>query len=177
VTKPPLHPNANAHLAYAILDHIDTDPASHDQMVWFRENECGTAGCFAGWSLHFTGAKMAFARNGYLIAANGELHVRGEAEKALGLPLDGSWVTRVAKDGTYEYYEDLFSINGTYEYYEDLFSINNTREDLHRLVGIIFGPRPVPLSRLCVLHGADCRGAANGRGCSGREEASDGAAG
>lgn len=132
MTKPPLHPNANAHLAYAILDHIDADPASHDQTVWFRRNECGTAGCFAGWALHFTGAKMAFARNSYLIAANGELYVRGEAEKALGLPYDGAWVTDVAEDGTCEHTEDLFSIH-------------NTREDLHRLVGVIFGPRPADM--------------------------------
>jgi len=105
----------NAELAYRVLDHIDANPKSWDQGVWW----CGTSGCFAGWTCALSGEQP---ERDY---ANG-IYVPERAAQLLGFETrdDMDVVTDVAGEQSW------------------LFSPDNTREDLGRMVAEIFGPRP-----------------------------------
>lgn len=46
-------------LAKAVMDHIEADPDHHDQTTWLRATPCGTAGCFAGWTVLLSGCTFA----------------------------------------------------------------------------------------------------------------------
>jgi hypothetical protein len=112
----------NAELAYRVLDHIDAHPEQWDQGIYIRKAECGTAACFAGWTVLLSGAKPI---SGFQtrVAFNGkEVSVPLLAEKLLGA------VPAIA------YGNENFHDAG-------LFDPGNTREDLGRLVLEIFGPR------------------------------------
>jgi hypothetical protein len=125
-------------LAWRVMDHVDAHPEQHDQTLWWNpEADCGTAGCFAGWTVLLSGGELI--RRGGLLSAvyvenglgdlNGK-HVALAAATLLGIDVDSD---------QYEA-EDL-----------TLFSERNTREDLRRLVAEIFGPRPA------VDYGTGCR--------------------
>jgi hypothetical protein len=116
----------NAELAWRVLDQIDAHPETWNQRDWASEGSCGTAYCFAGWAALLAGHEIAWlsaevALDGTLIAdyvvdasaPEGKQWVGDAAREALGIA-------------------DSLS----------LFAGHNTREDLHRLVAEIFGPRP-----------------------------------
>jgi len=61
----------NLELFDQVLAHIEAHPEQWDQSVWLAENECGTVGCFAGWTVILGGG----ARN----------HVEQSAADLLGV--------------------------------------------------------------------------------------------
>lgn len=124
-------PTPNAELAYAVLDQIDAHPERWDQSWWLIATDCGTSGCFAGWtcmlagdipdppeplSLMPVGEVFNMVR---LASGDGYAHASDRAAELLGLADDRA---------------------------DKLFGAKNTREDLGRLVAEIFGPRPAPLT-------------------------------
>lgn len=124
-------PKPNAELAYLVLDHIDAHPEQWDQARWWRTSPtCGTAGCFAGWTVQLSGGHVGRAGIFNLTVVKsglGELdgkYVPVAAAALLGLPMD------VTED------EDEAAGN------LPLFNESNDRDDLGRLVAEIFGPRP-----------------------------------
>lgn len=58
----------NVELLERVMQHIDDHPEQHDQAAWI--NECGTAACFAGWAVMFTGGKLS--RDGVFVTVVGE---------------------------------------------------------------------------------------------------------
>ena len=46
--------------AYAVLDFIRAHPELHDQEIWLRKTDCGTAGCFAGLACWLNGDTPIF---------------------------------------------------------------------------------------------------------------------
>lgn len=44
-----------------VMRHIEAHPEQHDQDVYIRQDSCGTAACFAGWTLLLSGADPADA--------------------------------------------------------------------------------------------------------------------
>jgi hypothetical protein len=115
-------PQRNAELAYRVLDHIDAHPETWHQDVYICKTECGTGGCFAGWTTFLSGATPSYSEESALVTSlvfvNGRLERVGSlAKNLLGLP--------------------SYSVEAT-----DLFNPENSQEDLGRLVREIFGPRP-----------------------------------
>lgn len=113
----------NAELAYAVLDQIDAHPEQWFQGLWIGRDECGTSGCFAGWTCLLSGDVPAFEH--------------GDEEDT----------EYVAIDGTLRYIPlraaELLGIEYRVGYiYDTLFDPSNKRDDLGRLVSEIFGPRP-----------------------------------
>jgi hypothetical protein len=121
----------NAALAYAVLDQIEAHPENWDQAKWIsRKAECGTSGCFAGWTAMLSGYKPVFANSTTSEAtivqdsADGEVRVSELAQQLLGAR-----------------YHRLVDADGYYDE-EDLFSEYHDFDDLRRLVVEMFGPRP-----------------------------------
>jgi hypothetical protein len=119
----------NAALAYRVLDHIDAHPEQWKQGVYIGKAECGTAACFAGWTVLLSNAAAeprfypgCDSTADVVVGGRGRV-VPDLAEELLRA---SRWVE--AGDG---YSDDI-----------DLFDQDNTREDLGRLVAEIFGPRP-----------------------------------
>jgi hypothetical protein len=113
----------NAELAYKVLDHIDTNPEQWNQTDWITKGDgedCGTAGCFAGWACMLSGWKPYFV---------------DQYRTRTGLVMIGGRDSMIAERAP-----DLLGIS--YTQADDLFHEDNTREDLGRLVAEIFGPRP-----------------------------------
>ena len=110
----------NAELAYMVLDHIDAHPELWEQGNYLRKTECGTVGCFAGWTCVLSGEGLVPGSGDGLYLASGE-RTSVRAEQLLGV---SRYVDEHGDDG------------------RDLFAWDNTREDLGRLVAEIFGPRP-----------------------------------
>lgn len=101
----------NAELAYKVLDHIDAHPEQWDQKHW-----CGTAMCFAGWTVALSGIKVD--EEGFIpLPGGGEEHLSNRASRLLG-----------------------FADTEVVEY--SLFSAIATRKELGAAVAEIFGPRP-----------------------------------
>lgn len=48
-------PNRNTELLEATMQHINDHPETHQQFWWFNQHECGTGGCFAGWTWMIAG--------------------------------------------------------------------------------------------------------------------------
>lgn len=118
----------NAELAYRVLDQIDAHPEQWQQLSWISRpagDDCGTAGCFAGWTCMLSGDKPCWE------FADSEETVTVIVE-GQGNSLDGMLVGMRAVE--------LLGI--TTDQKHDLFHELNTREDLGRLVAEIFGPRP-----------------------------------
>ncbi|HZE33430.1 MAG TPA: hypothetical protein VE198_18555 [Actinoallomurus sp.] len=121
-------PTPNAELAYRVLDAIDADPDSWDQGTWASRVGCRTSACFAGWACLLSGDNPQF----HIGEADTEHFMRGEerhyapvrAAQLLGVPTEMVFDRTGSTDGPL------------------LFNACNTREDLGRLVGEIFGPRP-----------------------------------
>lgn len=136
-------PTPNAELAYRVLDHIDAHPDQHDQGRWFRKTACGTAGCFAGWTVALAGHRIEFDteldedgnQNYDTIDGSRDVSVSGVAVEDLGIAA-ATVKCRLCGDCGHRDRAD-----------DALFSGSNTREDLGRLVEEIFGPRPVKLPR------------------------------
>lgn len=88
-------PVINVPLLRKTLEHITAHPEEWDQGVWMREaarNECGTAGCLAGWALTLAGHELDFDKNNIFF---GEAHyltdgrpIEEAAEQELGLTED-----------------------------------------------------------------------------------------
>lgn len=118
----------NAELAYRVLDQIDARPELHEQLWWFTITDCGTAGCFAGWTCMLSGDKPS---------TNG-----GPPIHLLNVGDEASYALR--PDGQVEYVSDraraLLGIDESLG--RSLFAASNTREELGVLVAEIFGPRP-----------------------------------
>jgi hypothetical protein len=121
----------NAELAYKVLDHIDAHPEQWNQGVYIGSGECGTVGCFAGWTVLLSGAEPLY-RDGGSITEMAVVDGRPHAVADLAEDLLGA--SRYVDQSDYEY-------DGEYDGF-DLFSACNTRENLDRLVFKIFGPRP-----------------------------------
>lgn len=51
---------ANIEKLEATLDHIKMNRDQHDQRAWAMKTECGTAMCFAGWTVALEGYKFAW---------------------------------------------------------------------------------------------------------------------
>lgn len=47
----------NVDLLNRTLAHIEANPDEWDQHTWRRKTECGTAMCFAGWAVTFSGGQ------------------------------------------------------------------------------------------------------------------------
>ncbi len=116
-------PTPNAELAYKVLDHIDAHPEQHDQRSWTEKVGCGTVACFAGWTCLLSGDEPVPDDDGDIdveVWVDGNIvRIPQRATHLLGLPYD-----RQPGWGHH------------------LFDPANSREDLHRLVAEIFGPRP-----------------------------------
>lgn len=70
----------NTELLQQVMQYIDDHPKQHDQSDWYRENECGTTACFAGWACILTGHNISASTN-----------VRDTAIAALGLTSSEAW--------------------------------------------------------------------------------------
>jgi hypothetical protein len=119
----------NAELAYRVLDHIDAHPEQWHQGVWIaRDKDCGTVGCFAGWTCLLAGDTAAFDH------------------------IDPQHATRVTISGNGPQYDRsidsrAFELLGiTPDEAAGLFEASNDRRDLRSLVHIFFGPRPTPVT-------------------------------
>lgn len=127
----------NAELAYLVLDHIDAHPED-----WNQRNWCGTAKCFAGWTVELSGERVR--EYGQVIGQPDGVHVGERAAQLLGFinesQLNAAGPAAVYPDGE----PDEDEGEGGPEY--ELFSAVNTREDLGRLVAEIFGPRSAVIS-------------------------------
>lgn len=114
-------PTPNAALAYRVLDHIDAHPEQHNQGDWIaRIDDCGTAGCFAGWTCLLSGDEPVWYRHNP--RATDAIAVDGVV-RSVGVRA-----------------QELLGIDSTERY--NLFHEENDLNDLHRLVAQIFGPRP-----------------------------------
>ena len=122
-------PTPNAELAWRVLDHIDAHPETWDQSWWFIVTDCGTTGCFAGWTCVLSGDTPDTP------GPIGAL--------AIG---EGSSMVELAQQGGYRHAADraaeLLGFGANDARADELFGAGNTREDLGRLVAEIFGPRP-----------------------------------
>ena len=47
----------NVQLLEQVMGHIEAYPEQHNQRAFFSRNECGTAGCVAGWACLLSGLK------------------------------------------------------------------------------------------------------------------------
>lgn len=117
----------NAELAYRVLDQIDAHPELHRQRWWLTVADCGTAACFAGWACILSGDEPVIPFDGepgdefsHVRTADTKIHVGDHARALLGLDSSVEGRDRAA----------------------ELFFDDNTREDLHRIVAEVFGPRP-----------------------------------
>ena len=80
-------------LAKKVRDHIAEHPEQHDQACWYRQNECGTVACIAGWTAVPDGAQpdLILDEEDLDEAASVRLpdgsrrQIAGYARKALGL--------------------------------------------------------------------------------------------
>lgn len=126
----------NAELAYAVLDHIDAHPETWQQSEWW----CGTGGCFAGWTATLSGEKPGSC-NLVWVGGTG-MHVGTRAAQLLG------FANEVQMDSlAFEQIHpgrDIGEVDRDDEGEWELFSAVNTRDDLGRIVGVLFGPRPTP---------------------------------
>ena len=127
----------NAPLAYKILDHIDAHPEQWNQTTWFRESECGTAGCFAGWAVVLTGHDIEFGSpdgrgRRYYASVDGDPDSLISEVAASELGIDGMFEPCLCVD------ECRCCESAS----DALFAATNSRADLDRLVPAIFGPRP-----------------------------------
>lgn len=114
----------NAALAYAVLDQIDKHLELWDQGQWLRRGEdgdCGTVGCFAGWTCLLSGDKPEWY---------------GEDDPVTGWVKDSVGLRYLVDDRA----EDLLGIN--MQQADRLFATSNTRDELIEFVAEIFGPRP-----------------------------------
>jgi hypothetical protein len=50
----------NEPLLAKTMHHLTAHPEEHEQRLWLARGSCGTAGCLAGWALHFAGHEMIF---------------------------------------------------------------------------------------------------------------------
>lgn len=121
----------NAYLAYRVLDHIDTNPEDWTQSSWW----CGTSGCFAAWAVLLSGEEIYDDGS----VGDGFTHLSERAAQLLGFRsqnhMDDVSEKAIYPDGD----------SGDEEFVEvALFSGDNDREDLGRLVELLFGPRPEP---------------------------------
>jgi hypothetical protein len=127
----------NAVLAYQVLDHIEAHPEQWDQTNWARQvPECGTAGCFAGWTVMLSGMTPLF-RESY-------------GGRAMDVIDDRGYQVSVSEAATrllgarYVYIDTDIYPDDDEE--EDLFDESNDLDDLRRLVFEIFGPRPAVMT-------------------------------
>ena len=127
----------DAVLAYAVLDHIEAHPDAWNQARWIEKSlksDCGTAGCFAGWTVMLKGYEPFYES---LYPGS----VREEGRRVL-MP-DGSlrpvWALAEELLGARLH---RFTDDSGEPDEEDLFAEWHTLEDLRRLVREIFGPRP-----------------------------------
>lgn len=127
----------NAELAWRVLDHIDVDPESWNQGTWYRQTDCGTSACFAGWAVALAGHRIDVDSEPdpdgaqYYAAIDGDRNITICGAAMLDLGLVGIQVPcRCGDCGTTVGAADL------------LFDAVNDREALGALVAEIFGPRP-----------------------------------
>lgn len=75
----------NVELLERVMRHIEDHPAQHDQGIWL--DECGTAGCFAGWACLLSGWRpsVVFAPGCGLVISPDTLVERGAYDAALDL--------------------------------------------------------------------------------------------
>lgn len=131
----------NAELAYKVLDYIRAHPEEWDQRTWYTKNMCGTAACFAGWSVILAGGKIVDVATAVLnphyravIDSMPPMDIEDAANDVLGIESGG--VPYAARDCGCE--------NSDCPIVHNLFGATNTLEDLEEFVEAIFGPRPQP---------------------------------
>jgi hypothetical protein len=81
----------NTELLERVMQHITDHPEQHNQHIW--ANECGTSGCFAGWSALLSGwnvLRRGFALDVFVAREDDprEVHVQQLAIELLGLTSD-----------------------------------------------------------------------------------------
>lgn len=118
----------NTELAWKVLDHIAAHPEQWDQKTWLKRTDCGTAGCFAGWTALLSGDKPDWLECGGALFGEYTSFVRVNANnRMVGRTVE----TRAA---------ELLDIDEEDAYF--LFNATNDLDDLTRYVNKIFGPRP-----------------------------------
>jgi hypothetical protein len=129
----------NAELAYKVLDHIDAHPEQWIQDLWWIDaqnpgSHCGSAGCFAGWVVTLSGGQIEYSRFDIQPIVTGlpDLDGASISEAAAELLNVNPWVIDPDRDNDEWNYDN--------ERY--LFSGGNDRDDLGRIVELLFGPRP-----------------------------------
>lgn len=114
----------NAQLAYCVLDHIAAHPEQWRQREWIsrpKGNECGTAGCMAGWACLLSGDQPHWGwkrLTSHKVVDSSDHDVHYVMERA-------QFLLGIGEDDAYE-----------------LFHEDNTYDDLVRYVEKLFGPRP-----------------------------------
>lgn len=75
----------NTELLERVMRHILDHPEEHNQNSWGHRTQCGTAACFAGWTLLLTGqgeflpCRLATEENGEWTPTDGEyLWIKGD---------------------------------------------------------------------------------------------------
>jgi hypothetical protein len=116
----------NAELAYRVLDHITAHPKEWNQTIYLRKDHCGTAACFAGWTVLLSGDRPNWSE---------------------GWPAHGGEVTDVVTAAqspdsvcVSDRATELLDITSWDAF--GLFDANNSMDDLCEQVVDIFGPRP-----------------------------------
>lgn len=75
----------NVPLLEATMQQIADHPELHNQRWFITQNECGTAGCYAGWAVMLSGFNK-FSLNGAEVVIGGEHHnISAVAMDLLGL--------------------------------------------------------------------------------------------
>lgn len=70
----------NVPLLEEVMTHIKDHPETHNQSMYLSQNECGTAGCFAGWAWLLSGREYL-----EIDSARDALRVFDGAQELLGL--------------------------------------------------------------------------------------------
>lgn len=70
----------NVPLLEEVMHHIKDHPETHDQSTYLSQNDCGTAGCFAGWAWLLSGQEYF-----KIDSARDALRVFDGAREVLGL--------------------------------------------------------------------------------------------
>lgn len=55
----------NVELLRRVLEHITAHPEEHDQRVWARHTDCGTAMCLAGHAVTITGHAIDYGKHSW----------------------------------------------------------------------------------------------------------------
>lgn len=77
----------NTELLERVMQHILDHPEQHDQTSWgHKEPHCGTAACFAGWTVILAGERVRFDQEQNMFLNHSHRDIPTRAAELLGLP-------------------------------------------------------------------------------------------